>query len=102
MRVRCGTALVLSCAALVVVCAAPGRAKQAKPEPCPGGRYLTANAVITGDAREPFGAVIIGPEISIGTMCDPVRAKLKATAHGTSVRAVWRSCAGLRGKVRLK
>src|SRR5689334_24585177 len=43
-----------------------------------------------------------GPEISIGNACDPVHAKLKATSHGTSVLAVWPSCEGLKGKVKLK
>ncbi len=100
---RRGSVLVVLSVALVLFFAGTGRSKRPKPQPCPGGRYIvTGTALVTGDSSGPVEPVVIGTEISIGNACDPVHAKLKATKHGTTVRAVWPSCAGLMGKVKLR
>src|SRR5262245_47063976 len=103
MCMRRGAMILLSSVALVLGYAGPGRSKRPKPQACPGGRYLvTGSALVTGDSAGPIEPIVVGPEISIGNACNPVHAKLKATSHGTSVLAVWPSCEGLKGKVKLK
>ena len=89
--------------ALVLVFAGTGRSKRPKRQPCPGGRYIvTGGALVTGDSSGPIEPVVIGSQISIGNACNPVRAKLKVVKQGTSVMAVWPSCVGLKGRVKLK
>ena len=100
---RRGSVLVVLSVALVLVLAGTGRSKRPKPQPCRGGRYLvTGSALVTGDSSGPVEPVVIGAQISIGNACNPVHAKLKATKRGTTVMAVWPSCAGLKGRVKLK
>src|SRR5262245_43409530 len=100
---RRGSVLLVLAVALILVFAGIGRSKKPKPQPCPGGRYIgMGDALVTGDSSGPIEAVVIGPQISIGNACNPVHAKLKATRQGTIVMAVWRSCAGLKGRVKLK
>ena len=99
MRYR--SELVVLSVTLVLLFAATGRPN--KPTPCQGGRYIVSgSAVVTGDTSFPSEPVVIGNQISIGNACNPVHAKLKATKHGTTVTAVWPSCTGLKGKVKLK
>ncbi len=100
---RRGSVLIVMSVAIVLVFAGTGRSKKAKPQPCPGGRYIvTGSALVTGDSSGPVEPVVIGSQISIGNVCNPVHAKLKATKHGTTVMATWPSCAQLKGKVKLK
>ena len=100
---RRGSVLVVWSLAVVLLFAGTGRSKKSKPVPCPGGRYIVSGAaLVTGDSNGLIEPVVIGNQISIGNACNPVRAKLKVVKQGTSVMAAWPSCAGLKGKVKLK
>jgi len=97
---RLGSSLVLA-AALVVVAGPPAHA--AKRTPCPDGRFLQATSILAGGS--PAGAfdavVLAGHQVSIGSGCAPVRARLKALRNGaTRVRAAWNTCGDLH-RVRL-
>jgi len=92
--------LVVSMVGLSLLFAGTGRTAKSKPQPCPGGRYIvTGGPIVAGDPA--VEAVVIGSQASLGSACNPVHAKLKATKHGTVVTALWPSCAGLKGKVKL-
>src|SRR5437016_3978573 len=69
-----------------------------KVPPCPGGRFIVQGASMITDAA----VVIDGRQVSIGTVCPPVAAKLKGSTQGTKVKATWPACVALQGKVRLK
>ncbi len=101
---RRGSVLIVLSLALVLGFARTGRSRRPKPQPCPGGRYIvTGPPLVAGDSSDQIEPVVIGPQISIGNACNPVRAKLKATRQGTTlVMAVWPSCVGLKGRVKLK
>jgi cysteine-rich repeat protein len=97
-----GPVVAVLTVSLVLVLAGTGSSKKPKPQPCPGGRYIvTGSPLVTGDSSGSIEPVVIGAQISIGNACNPVHANLKATKHGTTVKAVWPSCAGLKGKVKL-
>jgi hypothetical protein len=68
----------------------------AKLPPCPGGRYLVPNTPLVGLDQPELDVVdIAGGMVSVASGCAPVKARLRATAKGTKVRARWKSCAGL-------
>jgi hypothetical protein len=88
---------------IFLACTGTVRSAKSKPTPCPGGRYIVAGSeLVTGDSTGSIEPVVIGTQIAIGNACSPVHANLKATRHGTSVKAVWPSCTGLVGKVKLR
>jgi hypothetical protein len=75
---------------------------KAKPQVCPDRRYLVEGGpTVPGDAT-PEAVVITGGQMSFGTVCPSTKAKLRATAHGTRVKATWASCTGLRGKAKVR
>src|SRR5881397_578526 len=78
--------------------------KGAKPEPCPSGRYLVLNeSLLPADASSSDKAVVVGgTAISIGDACRAVPVKLWLSKSGTKVRARWKDCASLQGKLRLR
>src|SRR5437667_3910082 len=78
--------------------------KGAKPEPCPSGRYLVLNeSLLPADASSSDEAVVVGgTAISIGDACRAVPVKLWLSKSGTKVRARWKDCASLQGKLRLR
>jgi cysteine-rich repeat protein len=103
MRRDSGLVVLSVALVLIGILATTGRSKKPKPQPCPGGRYIvTGSSLVTGDSSGSIEPVVIGAQLSIGNACNPVHAKLKATKHGTTVKAVWPSCAGLKGKVKLQ
>src|SRR6185436_10004003 len=67
----------------------------AKPPPCPGGRYLVPNTPLIGLDQPELDVVdVAGRMVSVASGCAPVKARVRATATGTKVRARWKSCAG--------
>jgi len=78
--------------------------KGAKPEPCPPGRYFVSNeSLLPADASSSHQAVVVGGRaISIGDACRAVPVKLWLSKSGTKIRARWKGCASLQGRVRLR
>jgi hypothetical protein len=76
---------------------------QAKLVPCAGGRYLVPGEPLTGLVQSAPGDVVRvdGRMVSIASGCDPVKARVRGGARGTKVRARWKSCPGLPGRVQL-
>src|SRR5206468_3113408 len=71
---------------------------------CPSGRYLVLNeSLLPADASSSDEAVVVGgTAISIGDACRAVPVKLWLSKSGTKVRARWKDCASLQGKLRLR
>src|SRR3989475_729229 len=77
--------------------------KGVKPEPCPPGRYFSNESLLPADASSSDEAVVVGgTAISIGDACRAVPVKLWLSKSGTKLRARWKGCASLQGKVRLR
>src|SRR5207249_5457984 len=71
---------------------------------CLGGRFLVEGPPLisaTPDG-EPDAVVIDGISISLTSGCGSTSRKMTLARTGTKVNAVWPSCDGLRGKVRLR
>ena len=71
---------------------------------CLGGRFLVEGPPLisaTPDG-EPDAVVIDGISISLTSGCGSTSGKMTLARTGTKVNAVWPSCDGLRGKVRLR
>jgi carboxyl-terminal processing protease len=98
----CRTLAALAIAAFALL---PVReaARAAAPPACPGGRYavsgddLLAGAVLPG-ADSVF---IDAGRIAVASGCTSAAVKLKVTRRGTKAKAVWESCEGAVGKVKL-
>ena len=85
--------------ASVFFAAGPGAAK---PPPCPGGRYLVAGGpLMPGLDAAPDVVDLAGRTVSVLSGCGPVKAKVRATARGTKIRAHWKSCPAIVGTARL-
>jgi carboxyl-terminal processing protease len=72
---------------------------------CPGGRFAVEGApLLPRDlGAAPDVVEVAAGQIGIVSGCAPVAAKIKALRDGTtSVKAKWKSCAGVEGKVKLK
>src|SRR5262245_26244868 len=71
--------------------------------PCPGGIFW-----VDGEPLPPH--VVLVPAavevdsgfVSVFSGCDPTTVKLKGTRRGTKLKAKWRSCPGISGRVKLK
>ena len=72
----------------------------AKPPPCAEGRFLVPDVPLLNESGAPLPDVVglAGRMLSVRSGCDPVKARVRATAKGTRIRARWKSCAGLGGK----
>jgi endonuclease/exonuclease/phosphatase family metal-dependent hydrolase len=90
----------------------PAAAKKRPRVACSDGRFLVPHAVLfpgdfllVPDGFVPQVALVLdeGPTVAISTGCTtPVRAKVRVRRNDiTTIRARWRSCEGLRGKVKL-
>src|SRR5262249_47568380 len=89
-------------ALMVLVATASGAARR---PPCADGRFLTADgqhvvADITAPARETI--VLDGTSIAIEPACARITYAPRHTRRGTIIRAVWRSCDGIAGSVKLR
>src|SRR6185503_10761065 len=64
---------------------------------------LVAGPRTTAKTGEEKASVILlaGNRVSIDGVCPAVTATLKETPRGTRVKAVWKSCEGIRGPLRL-
>ena len=91
-------------AVLALAGASPAVAKKPKRSPCPGGRFLVEGAaLVAGDSAAPHEPVVLAnAAVSIGDVCPSVTGKLMASKRGTTVKATWRGCVGLAGRVHLK
>src|SRR5947208_16691416 len=92
---------------MLVLLGAGRAAGRGRPPLCPGGHFLLdeGTSLVVGTTRPAAtGAVVIAEDhtvtLSIGCAATPV--KLKRSSHGTVVRAHWRSCGELPGRVRLR
>src|SRR5262245_14769615 len=76
------------------------QARKQRPAPCPPSRYLPTGGSLLLPGIE---AVQIGSVVGLDGLCAPVAPKqLKANRKGvTQVRATWKRCPGLAGKVTL-
>jgi hypothetical protein len=91
-------ALAIALASVFFV-AVPGAAK---PPPCSGGRYLVAGApLMPGLDAAPDVVDLAGRTVSVLSGCGPVKARVRATARGTKIRARWKSCPAIIGTARL-
>jgi hypothetical protein len=90
---------------LSLALAAPAAAKK-KPLPCTPAataRFVQGDRpIITGATTAADALTIAGTTVSIGSACSAAPVKLKAKKGFTLVTAKWRSCTGLRGKVKLR
>lgn len=78
--------------------------KKPAPVACPGGRFVIEGPRLVGAQREVGGdAIVVADDgsVSIDSGCEPVPGQVKAARKATVVKARWKSCAGLAGKVRL-
>ena len=75
-------------------------ARAAKPPLCSAGRFVGSGSVIV--QGETLAIVLGSRKLSIGDACVPARARLMRTKLGTAVRAAWKTCRGMTGRVRLK
>src|SRR5689334_14792115 len=77
--------------------------KQAKPEPCPDGRFLVSEAaLVQGAITTQTDAVSVqGLQVSIDSGCPVATGKVRATKKGTIVTAKWPTC-GTFNNVKLK
>jgi len=72
-------------------------------EPCPDGRFPLAGVEAIGTAGGVESVVLQDGTLAIDDgVCPPVAARVKATRKATRLRARWRSCPGLDGRVTLK
>lgn len=73
---------------------------------CPAGRYVVSGGpIVLGPAAPPTTSALMGQRyISIDDACSAKRArKIRTTRKGvTKVRARWRTCDGLEGRVSLR
>jgi cysteine-rich repeat protein len=80
----------------------------AGPGSCPAGRFLVAGAPIIGGVIRPATVpapdvlTLEGRRLSLASGCGPVRVRTRNSARGTTLRARWRSCADLPGRIRLR
>lgn len=86
----------------LLVLAAPAAAKPKGP-PCGAGRYLLAAPLVANAAAPATDAIEAGAaRVAIGGACAGLAPKrFRAVAGGTRVKAVWPSCEGLAGRVKL-
>lgn len=85
-------------AAVLAAVLAPPTASRADAAACGDGRWVTTAQLLNA----PLQAIVIEEgRIRIGTLCAPVRARLKGKKK-TKVRAVFAQCGTLRGKVKLE
>jgi len=100
-----GFRLGLAVAAGIVFHLTPCAARPPKPVACRGGRFLILNgAQLIGDETPQSGAIVVEspPDTAaIGSACAPTHARVTATRKGTTVKAVFRRCTGIAGKLRL-
>jgi outer membrane protein assembly factor BamB len=91
-------------ALFAVVLAASAALARTPREPCPLGRFLTADGhhVLT-DVRAPATESIIvdGASVAITPGCARVEGKVRTTRRGTFLRAAWDRCDGAPGPVKL-
>ncbi|MCW5890903.1 MAG: PQQ-like beta-propeller repeat protein [bacterium] len=73
-----------------------------RPAACPDGRFPLAAVQPIGRAGGLETLVWDGHTLAVDDVCPPVRARVRATARGTTIRARWASCPGLGGRVKLK
>jgi len=77
--------------------------KRPRRTPCPGGVFQVIGDPLVPSGILPFEDLLqVADAVSITSGCPPGKAKLKATKRGTRLKASWRSCPGLRGRVRMK
>lgn len=91
-----------SLVAVALLALATVAAAGTRPTPCPDGRFPLAGVQPIGRAGGLETLVLGGDTLAIDDVCPPVRARVRATARGTTVRARWASCPGLDGRVKLK
>jgi hypothetical protein len=102
VRARLAAAATPLALATLLAPAAPAGA--ARRPPCEPGRYLVqGEPLLAGAAAPRIDALDVGATIALGDACPARRpARMKANRKGaTVVRAAWRRCEGLRGRVRL-
>ena len=92
---------------LVAVAAVVGLGAPALATPrlaCPGGQFtVEGEPLITRAATVlPDTILLVGDEVSIASGCAPVTAHMKQARRGMRLRASWRSCGSLEGRVRLR
>jgi len=88
--------LVLSALSLAGLVTA-SRAK--KIPPCPPARYLLAPGdagLIFGEVTPETDALTLGASTLSAPTCGSTRAKVKGTARGTTIKATWKTCGGLK------
>jgi len=79
----------------------PALAKHPKVPLCGDGRFVVeAPTVLPGDSAPEF-LVLTTTTAALGTACPATRAPHRRAGHTTSVRAVWKSCLGVRGLLKL-
>ena len=102
------TAMVAALVAVALLGGAlssPADAARKRPRrtPCPGGVFQVIGDPLVPSGTLPFEDLLqVAGAVSITSGCPPGKAKLKATKRGTRLKASWRSCPGLRGRVRMK
>jgi hypothetical protein len=94
--------ILASTAAFGLVLTSLAFAAPVAPPTC-GGRFLVEGASLvasdTAGVHEPV--IVADHAISIGNACPLVRGTVRVTKRGTRVKAQWRGCSSLKGRVRL-
>lgn len=74
----------------------------AKPQACPGGRFLVSGApIMPGIAGAADVVDMSGRMVSVLSGCDPAKATVRASIKATRIRVKWRSCPSITGKATL-
>ena len=98
-RAALAAGVLLGVLALVL----PAFPKKAKPQACAGGRFLVQGEPLVGEAADGPGAVLLASgEIAIQDLCPAVRVRSRVTPKGTRVKAGWKACPPLTGRVQLR
>jgi hypothetical protein len=79
--------------------AMPARAD--KPVPCGPGRYAVAGAPLV-EGTGGTSVEVTADQVTIDGLCGATRVRTKRKKTATVVSGKWKSCTGLRGKVKLK
>ena len=95
--------LVPFLAGALLLAAGPVLTAKVRPTPCDPGRFLLRDGPLLADSPPTLvDAVIVGPAMDLSLGCvRSGRQRMKATRKGTKVLATFKSCPGLKGRVKL-
>lgn len=70
--------------------------------PCPDGRFPLVGVAPIGSTGADEAVVLADGTVAISGICPPVAAHVTGRKRATTIRARWKTCPGVRGRVKLK